>query len=155
MAVGVFIAFTPTIGLQMIAAVVAATLTYSSRTAAAVAVWITNPFTAIPIYMMTYQVGRVFTPNYPELNIKRRLLSVVKDEEGEWLHLGQQFMELMSLGKEVLIPLTIGGFIVGTVAGVITYVLTRVTIEVGKQYFPRLGGKSAKHDLHNDPNAPL
>jgi uncharacterized protein (DUF2062 family) len=55
---------------QMIAAIILATLTYSNRPAAMAAVWITNPFTAVPIYLMTYRVGRSFTPNCRSLDLR-------------------------------------------------------------------------------------
>jgi len=40
--IGVLFAFTPPLGLQMIAAAILATLTYSNRAAAIAAVWITT-----------------------------------------------------------------------------------------------------------------
>ena len=141
MTIGVFLAFTPPLGLQMIAAVVLATLTYSSRAAAVAAVWITNPFTALPIYLTTYRLGRYFTPGYPALDLKQRLAVVVVDEHGEWLNPAQQVRELTSLGAEILLPMTIGGFIVGLGLAAIAYVLTRLVIMFGKRHvhLPRSG----------------
>ena len=97
MAIGVFVAFTPLLGLQMIVSAILATLTYSNRAAAIAAGWITNPFTALPIYLMTYRLGRCFTPDYPAIALKQRLAAVVVDEHGEWLDLAQQVRELTSL----------------------------------------------------------
>jgi uncharacterized protein len=135
MAIGVFVAFTPSMGIQMLIAVFLATLTYSNRPAAIAAVWITNPFTAIPIYLMTYRIGRYFTPSYPVLDLKKRLKAVVVDEQGEWMNLARQLREISSLGTEILVPLTLGGVIVGIGLGILAYVLTRSTINYARQQF--------------------
>ncbi len=128
MAIGVFVAFTPLMGLQMLIALCLATITYSNRPAAAAMVWITNPLTAIPLYLMTYRIGRYFTPNYRLVDLKKRLTAVVMDEEGEWLNLAHQLREVASLGTEILVPLTVGGAIVGVGLGLVAYVLTRSTL---------------------------
>jgi len=118
----------------MIAAAVVPTLTCSNRAAAIAAVWITNPFTALPIYLATYRLGRYFTPGYPTLDLKQRLTAVVVDEHGEWLNLAQQVRELTSLGAEILVPMFIGGFIVGLGLAVVSYFLTQLAIMLGKRY---------------------
>jgi uncharacterized protein len=56
--VGLFIAFTPTIPLQMILACMAALYFRVNLPAALLACWVTNPLTAVPIYMMAWRVGR-------------------------------------------------------------------------------------------------
>ena len=48
-ALGVFIAFTPTVGLQMLIAALLATAFRVNVLAAVVPVWITNPLTVMPI----------------------------------------------------------------------------------------------------------
>lgn len=53
-ALGVFIAFSPTIGVQMVLAIFLAALLKWSKLAVAVAVWISNPLTAPFIYGVTY-----------------------------------------------------------------------------------------------------
>ena len=144
MALGVFLAFTPLLGLQMLLAVILATLTYSNRPAAVAAVWITNPFTALPVYLMTYRIGRYFTPGYGNLDIRRRLTAVVVDEQGEWLNLARQLREITSLGAEILVPMFIGGFVVGLGLAIVSYILTRSTIKYAKQ-------RLSKHPVGNQP----
>jgi hypothetical protein len=65
LAIGLFVAFTPTIGVQLILAAALATLLGASRAAALVPVWITNPVTIPPIYGFTYMVGSWFFPGPP------------------------------------------------------------------------------------------
>lgn len=134
MAIGVFMAFTPLQGFQMILAVILAIVTSSNRAVAIAAVWITNPFTMLPIYLTTYRVGRFFMPTSGPIDVKKRLLSVLVDENGEWLNTAQQMRELLALGTDILVPLFIGGAVVGLTAGVIAYFLTLVIIGRGRQF---------------------
>ncbi|MFW6155531.1 MAG: DUF2062 domain-containing protein [Planctomycetota bacterium] len=133
-AIGVFVAFTPSLGLQMATAAVLATMTYSNRPAAMGSVWVSNPFTALPIYMLTYRVGRFLVGTGP-VDIRHRLLTVVVDDEGSWFNLTHQVRELVSLGSDVLIPLTVGGAILGLLAAMVTYVLTHSIITWAKRRF--------------------
>ena len=57
LALGTFIAFTPTVGVQLILAFVAATFFNMNRPAAMIPVWITNPVTVAPIYTFNYWLG--------------------------------------------------------------------------------------------------
>ncbi|PLX98886.1 MAG: DUF2062 domain-containing protein [Desulfuromonas sp.] len=59
MALGLFIGFTPTLGFQIILAVLFAFLLRQNKIAAFVGVWVTNPVTAPVIYGLEYQVGRL------------------------------------------------------------------------------------------------
>ena len=57
-AIGVFVAFTPTIGFQMVLAVFLAWLLGANKIIGAALVWISNPATIVPIYYPCYVVGR-------------------------------------------------------------------------------------------------
>jgi hypothetical protein len=58
-ALGIFVGMSPTMGFQTVIAVFFATLLKWNKIAAALTVWITNPFTAPIIYPITYYVGSV------------------------------------------------------------------------------------------------
>jgi hypothetical protein len=60
-AVGIFVGFTPTLGVQMLIAVPLAALLKSNKLAAAAGVWISNPVTVPFIYGLTYFVGSRLT----------------------------------------------------------------------------------------------
>ncbi len=56
--VGLFIAFTPTIPFQMLLACVGALYFRVNLPIALLACWVTNPLTAVPIYMTAWRIGQ-------------------------------------------------------------------------------------------------
>ena len=57
-ALGLFIAFTPTISVQMLLSAILAIWLRVNLPIALVACWITNPLTAVPIYGAAFKLGR-------------------------------------------------------------------------------------------------
>lgn len=57
LALGLFVAMTPTVGLQMLIAVSIAGLLRVNKASAALGVWLTNPLTIPFFYWLTYYVG--------------------------------------------------------------------------------------------------
>jgi len=55
---GLFIAFTPTIPFQMLLCVIGAIILHVNLPIALAACWITNPVTAIPIFVAAHKLGR-------------------------------------------------------------------------------------------------
>jgi hypothetical protein len=55
--IGVFVAFTPTIGLQMVIALGLATLFRANKFACVPMVWISNPLTVVPIFAACFAIG--------------------------------------------------------------------------------------------------
>jgi uncharacterized protein len=55
---GLFVAFTPTIPFQMLLAAIGAILLRVNLPIALLACWITNPLTALPIYVSALRLGR-------------------------------------------------------------------------------------------------
>ena len=62
MAIGVFIAITPTIPFHTILAIVLAFLLKASKPAAILGVWVSNPVTVIFLYYACYKAGYIFFP---------------------------------------------------------------------------------------------
>lgn len=124
-AIGVFVAFTPTVGFQMLIAAVLATWCRASRPVAVVPVWITNPLTIPPIFALTYQVGRLFVTGPDAFDVYHRLTDVAGrlTHHGAW-EVFDRFGELLGLGGEVFIPMCVGCVIVGAIAAGLTYLLT-------------------------------
>ncbi len=123
-AVAVFVAFTPTIGFQMLLAALIATLLGANRPAAVVPPWITNPVTIPAIFALTYWVGRLFLPGPPVAEVYQRLLDVVKSlGELSFYALYDRLRELLAVGAGVFVPMMIGGVIIGAICAGISYPL--------------------------------
>lgn len=102
-AIGVAVAFTPTLGGQMALAGALAGLCGGSVRAALPTVWITNPLTAGPIYLGVYHIGRWIAPG---------MMDDLPDDAA-------------GLVGTVALGLIIGGLVVGAVLGAMSYVLVR------------------------------
>jgi uncharacterized protein (DUF2062 family) len=121
-ALGTFIAFTPTIGLQIGIAIFLATLLNLNRPAAVLMVWITNAATMAPIYAFNYLIGTFFWSGPPVQEVystfQQLALNLLKLEMWDML---DQFESVLSLGREIIVPLCIGSTIVGIVSAGIVY----------------------------------
>ena len=100
LALGLFIAMTPTMGFQMAIAICIATFFKLNKVAAGIGVWATNPLTAPIIYPICYYIGS-------------RIYSVPKSQTvGAGLDV-KLFYTLIVKAPELFIALTIGGVIIG------------------------------------------
>ncbi len=117
--IGVFIGMTPTIGVQMLLVLLVSLMTgrlfYFSLPAALIAVYISNPITALPIYWLGYQVGRVFLDG----DLKRETLASSLEFDG----LRQFWDSLHTLFVDIGGPLVLGSVIVGAASAAIAYPL--------------------------------
>jgi len=127
--VGVFVGLTPTVGFQMLVAALAATVLRVNRLAAVFPVWITNPFTIVPIYFFEYQVGAWIWRAEGGPHVFERLqalgatISAVTVSD-LWNTMGAVFAGIGKLGAEVLVPLMLGSLVVGSVCAAVAYPLT-------------------------------
>lgn len=123
--IGTFIAFSPTMGIQILLVLVVATLFRANRLAALIPIWITNVFTAPPIYAFTWKLGSFILSMKPSLKT-HNLLSRTTQRIAEMgifdFHL--QIGEWLKTGWDIFLPLIIGGLVVGTIGAVITYPVT-------------------------------
>lgn len=124
-AVGMFVAFTPLVGLQMLLAIALATVLRASRAAAIPPCWITNPLTFVPIYAFTYLVGTWFWPGPARSDFRQRLAEVLGGLEGiGFWDLADRVRLLMNVGWDFIGPMFVGGFIVGGLLALPTYGIT-------------------------------
>ena len=119
-AVGMAIGMTPTVGVQtlIVLAIVAAThrLFYFNRAAALLLIYVSNPFTVVPIYWCLYQVGTQFVPGTATMDSFRQILSF----EG----LAGWWQTVQDLTFQVGAPLAVGTLVVAPVAGGLMYPIT-------------------------------
>ena len=116
LALGLFIGFSPTMGLQIAIGVFFAALLKWSKVAAAIGVLVTNPFTAPFIYSFTYIIGA-------------RLLGLERIFTWNDAFDLEKIVDLMDKAPIVFLALTIGGIVVGIPAAVAGYFISRATVE--------------------------
>lgn len=125
-ALGTFIAFTPTIGVQFAIVIFLATMLNLNRPSALLAIWITNAATMTPIYTFNYLVGTFIWPGPPvgEVYITFQQLALTLLRLEIW-DVFEQFGTILDLGREIIIPLMIGSTIVGMVSAAIVYAISQ------------------------------
>lgn len=124
-ALGMFITFTPTVGIQVLIVLILSMVVRFNRFAAIVLIYLSNPVTIIPIYYADYVIG-LFVQGESGLSLEEFVLlwdqSVsTAGEVGFW---GATQVLFKSLGTDVIIPMFIGGGVLGGFVGVVTYPLT-------------------------------
>lgn len=120
--IGVFVAFTPTIGFQMLIGLFLATILKASRPAAMLPAWISNPVTIPPIFAFTYWIGSFFWSQPGAVGARERLAEAVTQfGEHRLYELHLHFKVLLKLGYDMFVPMLIGGIITGVVCGALAY----------------------------------
>jgi len=144
LALGTFIAFTPTVGIQLILAFVAATFFNLNRPAAMVPVWITNPVTVAPIYTFNYWLGCKFWAGPPISEVSGLFVGIGHTlTHLEFWNIKDQFFAVLKISEEILIPLVLGSCLVGIISGILVYILSLLLLSA---FFKR---RSQKHLLNN------
>ncbi len=125
---GLFIAFTPTIGVQILIAVFLATFFKISRPAAIIGAMVTNPVTIPPLFTLNYFVGNIFLDGPTVSEVYKHFLNIASQmaKLNIW-QVGEQIKAFSETGQEMLFPLLLGSVIVGVVAALLSYyILVRV-----------------------------
>jgi hypothetical protein len=125
-ALGTFVAFTPTIGVQFAIVIFLATILNLNRPAALIAIWITNAATMAPIYAFNYLIGTFIWPGPPvsEVYATFQQLALTLLSLDMWDML-EQFREVMNLGQEIIIPLVVGSTVVGLLSAATVYAISQ------------------------------
>ena len=123
-ALGLFIAFTPTIGAQIIISVILATSLNVNRTASVLAVWLTNPATIPAIFTFNYWVGSHIFPGPSVSEVSRTILNLASrvTKLDVWEIKGQ-LLAVSELGFDIIIPLFIGSILNGIVCAGLSYIV--------------------------------
>lgn len=140
LAVGVFVAYLPLMGIQMALAWFAAGIIKGNKVMAVLGAWVSNPATALIIYYPAYRLGRWllgFAPHKPQINPEE--LEDMFEETLSFYRLITEFhtsgfwkevsAALMNIGLEI----TIGGVIIGFIASQVTYRLSLRAVEYYRQ----------------------
>ncbi len=109
LALGLFVAFMPTLGIQMILAAFGAICFKVNLPIALAACWVTNPLTALPIYLAAWRLGRYLLDDFTPLreiielyNIEGKTVGVLM--QGLYLWTGSFIFSLGSaLGANIIV----------------------------------------------------
>jgi uncharacterized protein len=141
---GTFIAFTPTVGVQLILAFMIATFFNMNRAASMIPVWITNPVTVAPIYTFNYWLGSKIWDGPPLSEVSGLFLDVGHTMTHlEFWNIKEQFFAVLQMGKDILIPLLLGSIAIGAVTGFLVYIISLKLLSI---FFTR---RSQKHLLNH------
>jgi len=124
-ALGTFVAFTPTMGIQFFIVMFLATVLNMNRPAAFVTIWITNIATVTPIYTFNYWVGSLFWKGPSVTEVYRTFMDLTaRLARMDVWDIMEQFRVVMGLSQEIIVPLIIGSTLVGLVAAGLVYLVS-------------------------------
>lgn len=106
-AIGVFIGMSPLLGLHTVLGILAAWALRLNKMATIVGVYITNPWTIIPIYTFSTWVGARC------LGINKLLPDI------DWKHL--TFSGLLNEFSQMLMPFIVGTILIGIISAILGY----------------------------------
>jgi hypothetical protein len=125
-ALGLFVAMSPTMGLQMAIAISVAAFFRISKLAAAAAVWVTNPATAPVIYWFNYKLGAELL-GYP---VNAHFLS------------NPCWEIFWHAGRHVVVSVTLGGIITGIAIALPSYFVVLAMVQTAREKARRLRQKT-------------
>ncbi len=137
-AIGMFVALTPTVGVQMILGAAIAQVLRANRLIPVALAWITNPFTIVPIYYFNYRVGQVFMGGDSEKG-RQFIESLSKVSLLDFDHFIATMGAMLSKFGGIALVLWVGSLIVASVAAAISYPLVRRIVEVERRKLANLG----------------
>ncbi len=114
-AVGIFITWTPTIGLQMVLTVAMATLLGANKLVGVPFVWISNPATLFPIYAPNYWVGCKILSKKADA---WRTIGAAVSFDGTWW---ERFTHWFTETSAIFWELWVGSLVMAIVLGMLTY----------------------------------
>ncbi len=118
--IGIFIAFSPFLGLHTIAATAVAFLFRFNKVAIYTGTFINNPFlTLVPIILASYAVG-AFVMGRP-LALPEEGLQLLKEPH---IFTGSYYRELSRHAWEIVLPFAIGGSVLSVVCSLAAYPIT-------------------------------
>ena len=118
--IGVFIAFSPFLGLHTIMATVLAFMFRLNKIAIYTGTFINNPFlTLVPILLASYGTGALLL-GMP-IRLPTEDLELLKHPE---LFSGDYWRGLFAQSRDVLVPFAVGGMVLSVISSVIAYPLT-------------------------------
>jgi hypothetical protein len=149
-ACGVFASFTPFLGLHFLIAALLAVVMRGNLMASAIGTFFGNPWTFVPIWLVSYDFGFGIMARlkWPELGAQLtidELISVMGDVARFVSFSGSVTWQDLKLGLEhILVPLLVGGAVLGIAAWLVTFFLTFYLVKAWRQHRARRLLKAAR-----------
>ena len=125
-AVGIFLSFTPLVGVHMGLVVALSLVIRMNRTAGLMAVWVNNPLTVIPVFFFNYLIGSAVLFWEPiTWGVFRGMVQSALTHGTWYQNLWAMCVELGRIALEIALPLWVGSLIVATALAVPTYFVVR------------------------------
>lgn len=125
-ALGLFFAFQPFVGSQMLVAAVVARVVGGNVLASVPWTWITNPLTLLPFWYAIYCIGCTWWPAARQFDVQRLdELSAAIEAVGPWSVITGQQADLLPLLLDVIAPMQLGGTALGGISAGLGYVAVR------------------------------
>lgn len=140
---GMFIAWTPTVGIQMILVGIINTLFKANRLAGIVMVYISNPLTLLPIYWLNYVVG-AFLLGMDTISKQQFAAVIPNTSEGLFDYFMRFVQNLLDLGWDVAAPTLFGGAVIGALLALPTYPLTLRFVKRERAFVAKLRERRRK-----------
>ncbi|MGE0787888.1 MAG: DUF2062 domain-containing protein [Sandaracinaceae bacterium] len=137
---GFVVAFSPTVGLQMVIYLAVATALRANKVSGLPVVWLTNPVTLVPVYYACWRIGAFVLGTDDDPARGERIIAQLMGAGTEWAW-GRLFeaefwrelgRTLVDLGAE----LWLGGFVVGVALGALFYPITIAAVRAYRRAMP-------------------
>ena len=112
-AIGLFVAWTPTVGIHMILVIALAVLFRANKAASLIAVYVSNPLTIVPMYWVEYKLGAIVMDQHLSYEELKEIV------HSHWTE------ALWKLCVDLAVPMWLGGTVLALVCAVPGYYLTR------------------------------
>jgi len=132
-AIGIFITWTPTIGLQMVLTLALAALLRANKFVGVPFVWISNPFTLVPIYGPNYWLGTKLLGGGYDYERFMGFVNAAMTTGGWFERLGAAWEAMW----QIFWPLWAGSTVVGLCLGVLTYFAIRFAVVHYRRWWHR------------------
>ena len=140
-ALGVFVAWTPTLGFQMLLALILTAIFRANGRVALPFVWISNPLTLVIIYFPNFWLGHhllSFFLDRSNANYDHAIQSILRPIQAvQHFFQGTTIKELTSFLLENSLDLWIGSIIMGLFLGLLSYILSYKVIVWYRTHHPR------------------
>lgn len=144
-AIGIFVGWTPTIGLQSAITILLALMLKANKVVGLPLVWISNPFTLVPIYWPNYLIGNavmtIFVGDRPRMTFKmfeQAVMELLKNtfnilSRDSWAQLHQILIKFL----DFTVDLWVGSALVGLILAIISYFVSYKAIDWYRHHTPK------------------